>query len=78
MYLASTNHDLAIAFMVDFTSEINFEDAVKDKQCNNSMKVEMDAHDRNSTWELVDLPFGEKCERPCRKRQVQGPSVGQR
>lgn len=40
--------------------EIRFEEAQKDKERNNAIKKELDAHDKMKTWTVCDLPKGKK------------------
>ena len=39
---------------------VTFEEAVKEEKWREAMKQEMDAIERNKTWELIDLPPGKK------------------
>ena len=39
---------------------IHFEEAVKDKKWIDAMDEEMNAIEKNNTWELVDLPKGKE------------------
>ena len=43
---------------IDVEYPINFEEAIKDKKWIDAMDEEINAIEKNNTWELVDLPKG--------------------
>eukprot|EP00253_Pinus_taeda_P009922 PITA_09922 len=58
IYDEGMNSLLALFCHVD--DPIHFEDAIKDKKWIEAMDEEMNAIERNKTWELVDLPKGKE------------------
>ena len=48
------------AFYFHIEDPIHFEEAVKDKKLINAMDEEINAIEKNNTWELVDLPKGKE------------------
>lgn len=49
-----------VMFAATNTDPIYFEDAVKSEKWRHAMDVEMEAIEKNGTWELIDLPEGGK------------------
>ena len=54
------NEDLMNFALFANTDLISFEDAAKEKKWRNAIDQEIDAIQRNKTWELVEFPRGKK------------------
>ena len=55
-----SDDDNTNAMLVTEDDQVTFEDAVKRKKWRVAMVKEMEAIERNQTWELTDLPKGVK------------------
>lgn len=62
IYLASQDPDHCMALLTNSTSEVQINDALRDLEWRAAMQVELDAHQRNQTWDLAPLPPGEKVD----------------
>lgn len=60
MYLESYKDNSRHVLLVDNSNQINFQEAWADHRWKQATTVEMNAHDRNKTWDLVSLPLGAK------------------
>ena len=56
----SEEEDVDINLALFASNPVHFEEAVKHEKWRTSMDMEIQAIERNNTWELIDLPKGEK------------------
>ncbi|KAL9226203.1 hypothetical protein vseg_002041 [Gypsophila vaccaria] len=56
----SLRHRAFVAAVDNCHEPTSFREAVKDSRWRDAMNAELDALDRNGTWEIVDLPVGKK------------------
>jgi hypothetical protein len=56
----SDNYYFFVSKIEDSREPISFEEAKKHSKCVNAMNEELDALNRNQTWELVKLSHGKK------------------
>lgn len=56
VYLASQHPDLCMALLAHSTSDVDLNNAFSDPNWCAAMQTEIDAHSRNSTWDLTPLP----------------------
>lgn len=58
--LSAEQQETCLALLADSTNHISLNDALADPSWIAAMQQELNAHDKNGTWELVALPEGEK------------------
>jgi len=58
--LSEEEEDMINLAMFATTDPISFAEAMKSEKWRNAMNLEMESIEKNDTWELTDLPAGEK------------------